>query len=379
MELDYKALTAMGFQPLAPSSDEMMSQMTPEQAALLEARKKKNISIMQSPDSLPFLIPEKNMLSTQTVTQDVSNPADRAYKDDLKSKYKNAIVGAEQDIADQRQLLSDVKNMKGGYDFTPLAGLYDKWSGGGNQLSAAAENISGMKPEEKAAMVAKLQDAISGKQDSLVKNIGARIDMNDATKLQQRMAEMADKNSRFGMAQDRALSMKFDAAVRQDAKPFYEIMPSYGAVEAALTPDANGQINAQRLQMALSNAARLMGEKGVLTDQDIGRIQAQTLDSMLAKVSNFATGPTATIPAEYTEQLKAAINDGKKSWEGALNKKLSATKNSFVAYGLQPVVANYVVDNVYGDKFMGAGGQPAAAAPVAVDPVAELLKAKKGK
>lgn len=370
-EMDWQQLNALGFQPMQ-QPDQNMSAMTPEQAALIEQRMKernaKKMSMASGPTSLPFQ-PNRQVASMSVGTQ-FQTPEDRAYQADTKAKWKEYLLNANQQLENQKQTIDETKKIQPAYDWTAAAGLADFLSGGQSNLSQTAKNMKGISQEEKLGMLAKLQDQMSQRQENLANITGARMNSNDALKAQMKMAEALDKNQRFGMAQDRQLGMKFNQDLRNDVKHFQEISPSFSKVEAALAPDANGNVNAQRVKMALSDAARMMGEKGVLTDNDILRVQAKTLEGVAADVANFVTGPDATIPASYVGQLANAIQAGKQAVTDAAQKNVSRTKDTYTALGLSPDLANQVADTIYGNYLKG----PEKQEQPKVDPIQELLK-----
>lgn len=354
--MDYNILKT-----LMPVSSAPMSTMTPEQAAELEKKRRQNpTTVMSGVPSAPVMPNMGFDLNSLTVANMV-DPEQRALESDLRNKFKQLVVDQEAGIENQRENLNALKAQPQQLDLRGLAAFADFMNDGKTNLSAAAKDMAPMDPMERGKMIMALEGQLQDDRNALTNTLEDQLRNGMSMKLQQRALDLQTKNTRFQMGQNRSLFAKFNSDVRNDVKPVYELLPAYGAVEAALTPDANGRVNAQRVKMALSNAARLMGEKGVLTDQDIGRVQMQTLDSLAAQAQNFVTGPEGTIPAEYVNQLRQAITDGKASWGLAAKKKLNATRDTYIAGGLDPGIASQVTDTIYGDGFLAPlSAQPAA-------------------
>lgn len=349
----------------------MSSQMTPEQLAELEARRKKNPTTVMSGVPTAPAQPQMGLGLHSLSVANMIDPEQRALESDLRNKFKQLVVDQEAGIENQREGLNAIKAMPQKLDLRGLAAYADFMNDGKTKLYNAASDMAPMDEMERAKMIQALEGQLQDDRNALTGTLADQLRTGMATKMQMRALDQQDKNTRFQMSQNRSLFTKFNSDVRNDIKPVYELLPAYGAVEAALTPDANGRVNAQRVKMALSNAARLMGEKGVLTDQDIGRVQMQTLDQLAAQAENFVRGPEGTIPAEYVNQLRAAITDGKAAWGGAAQRKLRATRDTYVAGGLDPNLASEVVDSIYGQGFL----QPLSAAPAAApkSTIADIL------
>lgn len=329
--------------------------LSPEQAALLQAReaeRAKNPAVIKSgPESMPF-IPDENMrrVAVTQVNSPILTEQDRAKLSDLERQFRTQFADQKRGVDASAQAIQDFRTTPSGLDFTPMAALADKWSGGGNQLTQAAQSIKGLSQADKEMMLQKMQAQQTGLEGDLTKELAARLRGLEDNRNSMRLMDMNQKSARQERNLERNLSLKFNQDLRQDTKGYAEVLPSFGAVEDALKTNERGEINAARLQMALSNAARLMGEKGVLTDQDIGRIQQKSLETMANQVANFATGPNATIPEKYVMPLKQAIAAGKASWINAAKTRIGTTKETYKAIGMQPELADKIADDVYGKQ-----------------------------
>lgn len=371
---DWEKLNALGLRQDAVKEDELMSAMTPEQQKKLKEQLEKKMGTVVVEPPTPAAQQPQAMLSRLPVSFGFKDPEQAALEADLRDKYKKLNLGIEQGIEKQNQTIDDYKRVSPNIDFSPMAALADKWSGGGNQLSQAASAIRGPTASEKLVQLMKMQGQTQDDEKALLSELGSRMAAKDQMKMMNSMMQ----NQRMLAGQDFKMAGDFNKQVREDVKPYYEIMPSYGTVQAALTPDAQGNINVQRLHQALSNASRLLGEKGVLTDQDIARVQQPTLDMYAAKLSGLAGDPSATIPAAQVAPLIRAIQEGSASWQNSLQRKLSATGETAKAMGLNPQFADHVTKTIYGDftkpQMPAQPVQPVQ--PAGGMDIAELLKGK---
>lgn len=372
--MDWMSLANAGFQNQAKNSPlvdtkTLSPMLTPEELRALNEKIKANNggSFLQEPTTAVPTDP--NMLTRLPATIDMTSPEDRALTNDLRSIYKRLVPQVETGIEQQKQNIADIRNTPQGIDFSPMAALADKWSGGGNQLSTAAQNIKGMSDKEKLSLLMQGQNAVQDDQKALLTEIGSKLASKDNMKL----LEAQMKNQRMLAGQDFTLAKDFNKNIREDVKPYYEIMPSIGAVQAALTPDASGGINVQRLTQALSNSSRLLGEKGVLTDQDISRVQKNTFDMYLAQLSALAGDPSATVPASQVAPLIRAIQEGQAAWQNSLQKKLATTNETYQAMGLNPAFTNKVAQDIYG-KGLVAPASPTAEQTKPKLKIEDLLK-----
>lgn len=334
---------------------QMVAEQDAKKAAEEAARKAKEAPAM------PVL---ESALSRFSVGGSYLTPEDRALRQDLATKFKQLVVDSEQNLERGEQRIKDAEGLSTGFNLTPIAALADKWSGGGNQLSQAAKATAEPSQEEKIKLLADLQQAQGDDQNQLAQIVGSRLSTLDS----HRLAEMSDKNARFQTKMDRDLFLKYNSDLRNDTKTFPEILAAYGAIEANLKPDANGMISAAQLKQSLSNASRTLGEKGVLTDQDISRVQIRSIDAMLADLQMRFGDPNAKIPYEQVKPLLASIQNGKNAWTGAMQKRVDTTRRMYTMGGMSPEIADYGAKTIYGEYLTGEPtAPPAAGAPGAYD------------
>ena len=361
--MDWDQLAKLGFQnqgnPI--NTNQMQSFMTPEQKAKLEAQIKANnggsFVVDPTPSAAPF---NPQQLSQLGGMVNMSSPEDRALTNDMRELYKKLVPQVQQGIQAQEQNLNDIRNTSQGIDFTPMAALADKFSGGGNQLSTAAQSIKGMSDKEKLALLMSGQNAIQDDQKALLSEIGSKLAAKDNMK----MVEAQMKNQRMMAGQQFNLDTQYDKNVRVDMKNLFEAAPSMQTADALLTPDAAGNVKVADLYKALSNSARQLGEKGVLTDQDTARVQLPTIELWKAKLEAMAGDPNASIPYSEVASLHRAIKIGSQALKDITDKKFAQTTQAYIARGGNPTLAeNY--KTIY-----GAQQKPA------VEPAAPLQKPK---
>jgi hypothetical protein len=294
-------------------------------------------------------------------------PEDRARQQDNEIQFKDLLARQDSSLDRQREALQEYKDQGRPGWVVPAAGLLDTVYGG-NQREAAKEFV-GANPDERAKAILKMEDEMNHQRAAMSNQVKALIDSKNTM----RMAEMADKNNRFQQGQDMRLNMAFNHDVQQSNKTAWEAMQQINPIEMALQADANGMVDIARVTQALSQASRLMGERGVLTDQDIERVHKQTIDQKVAEITGYLTShPSQPVPQEIVAPLKAAIEDGKRSMTKIAQSKLQTLRDSYVnGYGLRPEVGDTVVNQVYVPQFQQgfAPSGPPQAGPVAPGPI----------
>lgn len=356
--MDWMQLANMGFQNQGKpvTTNQMSPLMTPEERAKLEAEiKAKNggtIVVDPTPSAVPF---DPQQLSRLDGMVNMSSPEDRAMTSDMRELYKKLVPQVQQGIAAQEQNLNDIRNTPQGIDFTPMAALADKWSGGGNQLTAAAQSIKGMSDKEKLSLLMSGQNSIQDDQKALLSEIGTKLAAKDNMK----MMEAQMKNQRMMAGQEFNLDNQYDKNVRVDMKNLFEAAPSMQTADRLLTPDAAGNVKVADLYKALSNSARQLGEKGVLTDQDTARIQLPTLELWTAKLSAMAGDPNATLPYSEVKSLHDAVKLGSQALKDITNQRFAQTTQAYLARGGKPSLAESY-KTIYGEKPKAATVEPIA-------------------
>lgn len=231
-------------------------------------------------------------------------------------ELKKDIDRQQSEIDKQREIaqlyLSGPGSGSGASSVTPILGLIDAWTGS----NLAATQPKPQTPEDRAAMALKLQSAISDAEGKLSKE---KLDL-----LKTQLGSGQKKMDPFALwniagRQERgkeAIQMKQSEIARRKEdvirKDIQKISDEVAAQEEKLgqIQEAFATNDLQRVSSMLANFSRVVaGEKGVLTDNDIGRLVpdsiAKTITEKIAWLSKIPTGP---LPEGYTQRLLDAVN-----------------------------------------------------------------------
>jgi hypothetical protein len=173
-------------------------------------------------------------------------------------------------------------------------------------------------PEDRIAILNKLENAVSEAQQGLTKDqVAALKNMMEAG--QQRGALQAlqsEENRKMRMFEN--VSRKFD-------KPQQELADFYQAHDAFKSALGAGDVAA--VQSALSNYSRMTGEKGVLTDQDIARVITPTISLKFAQLrSKLLSDPNTPVPKEILTSLSSGLDRLKAAAETKIASKINAAE-----------------------------------------------------
>lgn len=187
-------------------------------------------------------------------------------------------------------------------DLSAAWGLVKAAGGDASAASLSPKNLN----QDVMALQKELQRTTAGITDDEINLLRA--------KLMNKQAEQSNlRQARFEEGQ----ANKFFTDFRKDAQKIgdqlADAQQSIINVEAALKPDENGTVSAARVMSALSNYARLMGEKGVLTDQDTGRQLAPTAAMRLAQLENWlkANPEEVRVDAALVSSMMEGLTDAK--------------------------------------------------------------------
>jgi len=123
----------------------------------------------------------------------------------------------QQGISDYEKGISDFQSQKQNYDFRPIAGLVDKWAGGGNAIQSAAAAMAPQSQAERQKQLSAMRAQLSAMKGGLSKSqydvLKAQLDSyNDEIKLKtsenQSDARMKGTQDRFDLKQVEALGTK---------------------------------------------------------------------------------------------------------------------------------------------------------------------------
>jgi len=208
-------------------------------------------------------------------------------------------------------------------DFTPLAAWADTLAPGGKTLEAA-KLMKPLTQDAKDQKLLALQGELQKRRGDYAKS------MLDILQSKQKSSE-ANKNERFLQGQETRMFnqvRKEQAGLVKEASDFKN---SYRNVENAITPDKDGTVSVARIHQSLSQFARLMGEKGVLTDSDTGRQLAPTLELMLARYQSIlSSNPNARVPAKNIEAMREALSAAQQAFKETYTTKADIMRDTYL-------------------------------------------------
>lgn len=159
-------------------------------------------------------------------------------------------------------------------------------------------------PEDRTEILRKLQKELTTARGGLT---------DDQINFMKTMME-DKKSAQAALSQGNQDIRVFQDVKRAYDKPAEDIQDFYQAHDAVKLALDSGDITA--IQASLSNYARMSGEKGVLTDQDITRVMPNNLKQRAAKWwANVSSDPTVQAPPEVVEALGKGIDRLKQAAE----------------------------------------------------------------
>jgi spore coat protein CotF len=212
----------------------------------------------------------------------------------LEQKFAEGINRREEDLELQRMLAQKQAegpvqaDLSGFFDMAALAGASPRV--GARYQAPKQQNINDM-----LAPMQKAEGALADDQINYLK-----------TKLAGQAAKKNDyTQSRFDEAKNIDAYKYVKGAFDKPLKDINEFnLASRGVASALETGDVFS------VQNALSNFARMGGEKGVLTDQDIARVMPGNLETNIVKVRAWLSGdPTIPMPKEMVDSIKGRIGE----------------------------------------------------------------------
>lgn len=288
----------------------MNEPLTPNQALLLNnVVANPNAQVPTQPVPMPAEPPAPSPLDgmKMQVPSAMGTPGsmsayERDIRDRLDKSVNKSIQQQQAGISGLEKTLASERDKKPDIDFSALAAYFDS-NVAGSKLSEGYKAPE--TPEARQARLAKLEEAIQKSRDGVSDK---EVDYMKAMLSNIREGKQDARQQRFDAAQDRAM---FNQARKEQSgliKEATDFRTSYRNVEDAITPNAQGKISAARLHQSLSSFARLMGEKGVLTDTDIGRQLAPSIELWVSKYQNLlASNQDATVDARDVAAIRQAL------------------------------------------------------------------------
>lgn len=274
-------------------------------------------------------VPAPNpMLSSVSIGSSFISPEDRAIRDDLISHFKQLVTRSEGGLDTEDQAIQDLKNQPMRPDLTPIAALADKWGGGGNQLTQAAQSMRGLSPEEKAQVLAKLQNMQDQSTEKLANTVGSRLSQFDATKMAAKIAEIQAKNA-LANSRTESVAQREASRIHNDSV-LKSLDSSVNNLEQGKNILAKPTLTNQEfndLQIELGNA--ISGARGLALGK-LERTEYHTMQQKLADLKQQITGePQDAVPEGIRKQFQDLFNHVyQKTYENRERRALSLARTS---------------------------------------------------
>lgn len=250
---------------------------------------------------------------------------------DMLAKQQRAM--GEEDLGVQKRGIGQLEETLQAYrqlappiDFSPLAGAFDQiW--GTNQAASLKSDT----PQSRIEKLMELQNKVQMAKDQMSEN---RIKMakEGLGNLIQRAGINNSRQERFDTAQIEKADLEMRNTFNKLEGAATELASTYSRLNNAFQPDREGKVSAYEVKQAMSNFARSVGgEKGVLTDSDVGRQLPATAQSQLAQLENylFSLQDDAKIPAASIAPLRNIMEKAKGVASDRYKQDLSRLKRNY--------------------------------------------------
>lgn len=274
---------------------------------------------------------------------------------ELRERIANADAEREAQLEVERERIKEMLGRKTQVDLSPLMALASSISGSDAPMKGyKAPQDSG---EEIAGAMRNLASGQRGLSQDRIANLKTMLqDKRDAASGRDQRQMVALENSAFDKSQKQFGKLQNDAnTYREDSANVID----------AITP-RNGMVTAGRVSQALAKFSRLMGEKGVLTDQDLGRTLERTIGRDLERFRTYLSGQPegALVDAATVANMQQAMKVATKAFTDSYNKRVSFYKNTWDKH---PVVGVKFKDDqgwgndMYKQALMNAPEEPSFA------------------
>ena len=339
--------------PTPYNEDEMLAQL---KQALIDNQdnlylSKKDTTPVSIPGARSAAIPEEipavddygNSISQATVQQAEEANLEKLRRA-LAGQFDNQQKILEGDVGAQRAYLDSVRGQPVTVnENATLAGLFRTAGVSPQNYAAQLAAATPETPQERQDRLRKALGDVVGGQDKLADNLRSQLDMQ--LKMMDRGKEARQERNLEAQAmrdaRKEALSLQKDGA---------ELSQTYTVASEALDDYGTGEVTVGSVKRALSQIARIMGEKGVLTDLDLARQLERTLGQDIESLktylsrnpekSKISVKEVATLRdslALAMEKAKA-MHDLKTSSFNEYYKTLPATQRQFLQGGAGEVL-----------------------------------------
>jgi hypothetical protein len=220
--------------------------------------------------------------------------------------------------------------LPGGPDLSPIMALADAWGNQNHPTKLAQSYTPPMTAAERANMLLKYQDVLDKRKEDMMKalletakTMKAGNTTNMLTLGTQNAIEQGQKIPRPAQSPFMKPDEKYLITNNQKTLNDYQTSKSHlDAIDAALAIGTVGSVG-----RALAQAAReLSGEKGVLTEQDVGRVLPRSFGRTMAEWEAYATSnPDVPLDPQILAGLAQAVRDA----QGRLKSRYAERQQAF--------------------------------------------------
>jgi hypothetical protein len=291
-----------------------------------------------------------------------NDPEQKANRDKMRALLNQSFEEQQKGINENEEILKNYQNQGRSVDLSPLLALTDSWTGSNlskgytRPLSSDdyAKQLIAMKnlvQNQKRDLVDKQIEALSGLGSSN-KSLGPLLEL----------ARMGKQDDRF----DRKFDLQREDAIDKKYDGLTKTLPEKSLQFRTISEQLSNP-NTVNLNIVAGLIARAVaGEKGVLTDSDIGRvIPNRDIYSKFKELESKATGSPIPLTSENINELRKLAKDAETYTKQYYELSLKNARNSFKkrgSYSGMPAVdelyQNYA-DTVR-EAFSGPGARASA-------------------
>jgi hypothetical protein len=267
--------------------------------------------------------------SVEQPTIDYGNESEAQVRARVRQMLEKSLQGEESDLGTQQALLKAKLEQSPQVD---LSGFFDM-----ARLAGANPNVGAKYKAPENLDVQALLNPINKQRGAIADDKIAYL----KTLLEDKKA---DKESRLA---SQFMTKNTQDVLREVQKDAVKINQSLATAKSQYNTVYN-EIKSgdfQRIKRALSNYARLMGEKGVLTDQDVERQLARSMDTDISKAALYVT-------AHNSDQLDPVIVNNlltslRTAQNGIYNQHKEKASGATEIYSYNPYANKDVIKNMF--------------------------------
>lgn len=231
--------------------------------------------------------------------------------------------------------------------------------------SVAQAQAPEMTEAQRQELIRKLQAQVQGAQEGMTKEQVAAL----RTMMQDK------KDAQAALSQKNLENRMWQSAKTDYLKPANDYMKTAGQYNFVKNEIATGQPT--RINRALSQYARIMGQTGVLTDNDIRMQIPASILGVLDRAWTFVSGNVegTELPADIVNDLIATLDAGHIATKNAYKKKLDTVHSMYMS---SPMYVNLPgLEGLYKSALKSADAEAATSTVPSGMPSSEAIKAER--